>query len=228
MPYDRFTGEADSPIPPSSWAFDPAASAPVASNPAAAATALKAAGWTKGTNGWLAPKAKSVFTFDLLSPDQASSPIAWATAELVTSQWQQFGLKVTHVALAPADFVARLGAGTFTAALIDVNIGNDPDLYPLFASSQAVSGGANITGIQDASLDSLLVAARSPGSDATRLTAYSALQKALVANPPVLPLFFQDVPIVLGSRVDGPMIRSLADPGDRFWDVLTWRLADGR
>jgi peptide/nickel transport system substrate-binding protein len=220
--------QADSPIPPSSWAFDASASAPVASNPTAAATALKAAGWTKGSTGWLAPKAKSAFTFDLLSPDQASNPIAWATAELVTSQWQQFGLKVTHVALAPADFVARLGAGTFTAALVDVNIGLDPDLYPLFASSQAVSGGANITGIQDASLDSLLVAARSPGTDAARLTAYAKLQAALVANPPMLPLFFRDDPIVLGGRVDGPVIRPLGDPSDRFWDVLTWRLADGR
>jgi peptide/nickel transport system substrate-binding protein len=220
--------QADSPIPPSSWAFDAGASAPVASNPAAAATALKAAGWTKGTSGWLAPKAKTAFTFDLLSPDQTSNPIAWATAELVTSQWQQFGLKVTHVALAPADFVARLGAGTFAAALVDVNIGLDPDLYPLLASSQAVSGGANVTGIQDASLDSLLVAARSPGTDAARLAAYSKLQTALVANPPMLPLFFRDDPIVLGPRVDGPVIRPLGDPSDRFWDVLTWRLADGR
>ncbi|HEY7826993.1 MAG TPA: ABC transporter substrate-binding protein, partial [Candidatus Limnocylindrales bacterium] len=81
--------QADSPIPPSSWAFDAGASAPVASNPTTAAAALKTAGWTKGTSGWLAPKAKTAFSFDLLSPDQASNPIAWATAELVTGQWQQ-------------------------------------------------------------------------------------------------------------------------------------------
>ena len=220
--------QAETPIPPSSWAFDPAASPAQASNPTAAAVALKAAGWKKGTTGWVAPKGKAPFTFDLLSPDKASNPIAWATAELVTSQWKAFGLKVTHVALAPADLVARLRAGTFVAALVEVNIGLDPDLYPLFASSQAVTGGANLTGIQDSTLDARLVAARAPGTEAARRAAYSKLQAALVANPPMLPLFFQDDLVVVDSRVVGPTIRSLGDLSDRFWDVLTWRLADGR
>lgn len=225
---DGLGNVADSPIPPSSWAFDPKASAPVPSNPAAAATTLKAAGWTKGSTGWLAPKAKAAFAFNLLSPDQASNPIAWAAAEAITGQWRNFGLAVTHVALDPTDFVARLGAGSFVAALVDVNIGLDPDLYPLFASSQAVTGGANLTGIQDSSLDALLVAARLPGTTTARAAAYGRLQAALVANPPMLPLFFQDDPIVLGPRVQGPSIRTLADLSDRYWDVLTWRLADGR
>ena len=225
---DGTGSQADSPIPPSSWAFDPKASAPLASNPTAAAKALKAAGWTKAVAGWEAPKAKAAFAFDLLSPDQASNPIAWATAELVASQWRSFGLKVTHVSLAPADLVARLGAGTFVAAVVEVNIGIDPDLYPLFASSQAVSGGANVTGVQDATLDKRLAAARAPGTDAARQAAYSKLQTALVSSPPMLPLFFQDHLVVVGSRLSGPAIRSLADPSDRYWDVLTWRLADGR
>jgi peptide/nickel transport system substrate-binding protein len=220
--------QADSPVPPSSWAFDPAASAPLASNPIAAAKALTAAGWKKGVSGWLAPKAKTPFTFDLLSPDQASNPIAWATAELVTSQWRSFGLKVSQVGLAPTDLVSRLGAGTFEAALVDVSIGIDPDLYPLFASSQAITGGPNLTGIQDATLDALLIGARSPGTDAARRTAYAKLQAALVANPPMLPLFFQDDLVVVDSRVQGPTVRSLGDLSDRYWDVLTWRLADGR
>ena len=30
------------------------------------------------------------------------------------------------------------------------------------------------------------------------------------------------------TRVIGPAIRQVADPADRFWDVLTWRLAAGR
>ncbi len=220
--------QADSPVPPSSWAFDPIASAPVGSNPAAAATALKAVGWKKVAAGWLAPKAKVPFAFVLISPDQASNPIAFGAAELAASQWRAFGLKVTHVGLAPPDLVARLGAGTFAAALLEVNIGIDPDLYPLFASSQAVSGGANLTGIQDSALDALLVAARSPRTLAARKVAFSKLQAALVADPAMLPLFYPDALIVLDSRVQGPTIRALGDLSDRYWDVLTWRLADGR
>ncbi len=220
--------QADAPVPPGSWAFDPKASAPVKSDPAAAATALKTAGWKKIATGWQAPKAKVAYSFDLLSPDQASNPIAWTAAEAVAAQWRTFGLKASHVGLAPTDLVARLGDGNFVAALVEVNIGLDPDLYPLFASSQAVSGGANITGIQDSSLNSLLVAARSPGTQAARKAAYSKLEAALVANPPMLPLFFQDDLVVVDSRVSGLAIQTLADLSDRYWDVLAWRLADGR
>jgi peptide/nickel transport system substrate-binding protein len=220
--------QADSEVPPGSWAFDPKASAPVKSSPTAAATALKAAGWTKAAAGWEAPKAKVPFAFDLLSPERASNPIAWSAAEAVTSQWRAFGLKVSHVGLTPTELVSRLGAGTFVAALVEVNIGIDPDLYPLFASSQALSGGANVTGIQDPTLNSLLVAARQPGTQAVRKAAFSKLEAALGANPPMLPLFFQDDLVVVDSRLSGPSIQTLADLSDRFWDVLAWRLADGR
>ncbi|MGH2465658.1 MAG: ABC transporter substrate-binding protein [Candidatus Limnocylindrales bacterium] len=220
--------QADSPVPPGSWAFDPKASPPVKANPTAAAAALKAAGWTKAAAGWEAPKAKVPFALELLSPDDASNPIAWSAAEIVTSQWRTFGLKVSHVGLAPTELVSRLSAGTFVAALVDVNIGIDPDLYPLFASSQALSGGANITGIQDSTLNGLLVAARQPGTDAARRTAFSKLEAALAGNPAMLPLFFEDDLVVVDSRVSGPSIQPLADLSDRFWDVLAWRLADGR
>ena len=63
---------------------------------------------------------------------------------------------------------------------------------------------------------------------AVRKAAYSKLQAALVANPPMLPLFFQDDLVVLKSRIVGPVIRSLGDLSDRYWDVLAWRLADVR
>ena len=220
--------QADSPIPPSSWAFDAKASAPVASNPAAAAAALKAAGWKKVAAGWEAPKATAPYALEVDSPDQASNPIAWGAADLVTSQWRAFGLKVTHVGLAPADLITRLGSGTFAAAVVQVNIGLDPDLYPLFASSQAITSGANVTGIQNSSLDALLVAARAPGTDSARRAAYARLETALVGNPAMLPIFFQNDLVVVDSRVVGATIRSLSDLSDRYWDVLTWRLADGR
>ena len=94
----------------------------------------------------------------------------------------------------------------------------------VFLRSRAVEAPAR----RENSLDRLLAAARAPGTDAARRTAYSKLQATLVSNPPMLPLFFQDDLVVVDSRVQGPAIRSLGDLSDRYWDVLTWRLADGR
>ena len=63
-----------------------------------------------------------------------------------------------------------------------MTVGLDPDLYPLLASSQTVTGGSNVIGLQDPALDKLLVAARGPGTDARPKAAYAALQKRLAAR----------------------------------------------
>ncbi len=216
-------------IPPSSVLLDPGAAEAVAYDRAAAQKALKAAGWTKVDNAWRRPTFKKPFTFDLLSPDAASNPAAFAAAEAVARDWKRIGLQVTHVALPPAEFVTeRLATGSFTVAVADVTVGLDPDLYPLLASSQTRTGGSNVIGLQDPALDTLLVAARRPGTAAARAAAYSALQVQLDKGRYLLPLAFADESSVVRDTLQGPVSRQVADPSDRFWDVLTWRLAADR
>ena len=133
------------------------------------------------------------------------------------------------MALPPGEFVAgRLAAADFTIALADVQIGLDPDLYPYLASSQTLSGGANLIGLQDPALDKLLAAARAPGTNEERAEAYSALQIALAKGQYLLPLAFRDEVVVARDTLVGPRLRQVADASDRFWDVLTWRLAADR
>ncbi len=227
--YAAAASAASGPIPPSSSMFDPLADLPVAYDPAAAATALTKAGWSRAADGWHLPKAKAALTIELVSPDEASNPAAYGAAAAVARDWTALGLTVTHVPLPPGELVTgRLAKGKFQAAVGDVTIGLDPDLYPLLASSQTVTGGSNVIGLQDPALDKLLVAARGPGTDQARRAAYSALQKQLAIGRYVLPLAFADEAIVVRTTLDGPVVRQVADPADRFWDVLTWRLAAGR
>jgi peptide/nickel transport system substrate-binding protein len=222
-------GSATGPIPPASTMFDPTADPPVPYDPVAAAAGLKAAGWTSAADGWRPPGAKTALTIELLSADEASNPAAFTAATAVARDWTALGLTVTHVALPPGEFVTgRLSTGDFSAAVADVTIGLDPDLYPLLASSQTVTGGSNVIGLQDPALDALLVAARGPGTQADRRTAYSTLQKQLAKGRYVLPLAFADESTVMRDTVEGPSVRQVADPAERFWDVLTWRLAAGR
>ena len=56
----------------------------------------------------------------------------------------------------------------------------------------------------------------------------AALQAFLDQRQYVLPIAFRDELLVARDTLSGPVVRQVADPGDRFWDVLTWRLADGR
>ena len=221
--------QAESPIPPSSPVFDPSAAPPVAHDPAAAAAALEKAGWSKVDGAWRLPSATEPFEIELLSPNPASNPAVHAAAVAVARDWTAFGLRVRHVALPVGEFATnRIATGTYSAAVADLAIGLDPDLYPLFASTQTVTGGSNVIGLQDPVLDPLLAAARAPGSDAARRAAYAKLQAQLSAGRYLLPLAFADETVVVNERLSGPVVRQVADLSDRFWDVLTWRLADDR
>ena len=220
---------AAGPIPPSSPLFDPAADPPVAYDRAAAKKALKDAGWTKKDDGWYPPKATRPLALEVLSPGEKSNLSAWAVARQVVSDWRRLGFTVTHVGLPAGEFVTdRLAKGDFQVAVTDMTIGLDPDLYPLLASSQTVTGGSNIIGVQDPTLDALLIAARAPGTPEARTAVYAKLQTQLAKGRYLLPLAFPDEVMVARDTLEGPVVRQVADAADRFWDVLTWRLADDR
>ena len=122
----------------------------------------------------------------------------------------------------------RLGKGEFGAAVVDISIGHDPDLYPLLASSQTQTGGLNVAGVQDATLDGLLTAARQAGTEEARKAAYAALQVQLAAGRYLLPIAFADEVVVARDTLENVVVQPVSDRSDRFWDVLTWRLANGR
>ena len=213
---------ASTPIPPWSWAFDAKAAPEVAYDRGAASKGLREVGWRRVNNTWIPPRASKPLKVTLLAPDAAANAIAHGAAIRVAAAWTALGLSTTVEALAPGELVARLHAADFTVAVIDVNMGLDPDPYPILASSQARAGGANISGFQDATLDKALVAARAPSGAATRMKAYSALQKLLGTLQPMPTLFFRDTVSVVGKGLAGPVARPLADPGGRFWDVIRW------
>lgn len=214
---------AATPIPPSSWAYDPQAAPLVAYDRAAAAKALREAGWKRTDGRWVPPGATKPLEVTLLAPEATANSVVHGAAERVARAWTALGLATTVEALAPGAFVERLRKGDFDAAVVDVNMGLDPDPYPILASSQVRAGGSNISGLQDAALDKALAAARAPGTPASRSRAYAELQRQLAALQPMPALFFRDVVMVAGETLRGVEARPVADPGDRFWDVVRWR-----
>jgi peptide/nickel transport system substrate-binding protein len=220
---------ADSLIPTSSPLFSGKASPPEPFDLDEAGKALRKAGWKRVDGQWRLRGEKQPLTLELLSPDEASNPAAYGAAAAVARDWNAFGISVNHTALPAAEFVGeRLMRREFDVAVGDIAIGLDPDLYPLLASTQTLSGGSNLIGVQDPTLDRLLETAREPGTEAERKAAYTKLQEHLAKDRYVLPLVFADETTVVHDVVGGPVVRQVSDPSDRFWDVLTWRLADDR
>jgi peptide/nickel transport system substrate-binding protein len=219
---------AETPIPPASWAFSAAASRALPYDVTRAASELTKAGWKKTAKGWIAPKTTKPFSLQILALDKATNPLAFAIAGRVAKDLTTFGFRTTVVGLAPSVLVQRLREHAFDAVLLDANVGLDPDPYPLLASTQAGPDGSNISGIQNGDLDALLVEARKPGSLAARKKRYATLEDDMSTEQYMPPLYFRDYLVVYRDTVDGPHPRQLGDLSDRYWDVLTWRLATSR
>jgi ABC-type transport system substrate-binding protein len=111
---------------------------------------------------------------------------------------------------------------------VDYEVGLDPDLGPMLLSSQVGSGGSNVAGMQDPTLDQMLLLARKTVDPVARQAAVSAVERYVSSSLPILPLAFRDYDVVVSNRVWGIQSNQLADPSGRFWDVIDWRLASGR
>ncbi len=218
---------ADTLIPPGSWAYDARAAGSIPYDPAAAEKALAKLGWTKVGGLWAAPKSKKAYQMEILTVPLDANRRLSLIGTAVGNAWRQLGFDVVVTPLAGSDLTARLRAGDFTAAVLDVSLGLEPDLYPLLASTQVRTTGSNVAGYQDPALDTLLEAARAPGSADARTAAWTALLKGLAARMPLIPVAWaQDIVVTRG--VSGVTPRLITRSGDRYWDVLSWRLAADR
>ena len=175
---------ADALVPPTSWAYDAASVGSVKHDPKAAAKAMQAAGWSKKGGKWVAPGGKGAYRLELLTVTPAANPRLASVADYVRDSWKTFGFDVSLVEVEAADLATRLRSGDFTAAVVDIAEGLEPDLYPLLATSQVRASGTNLAGYQDPALDPLLEAARKPGTPEERAVAWKALLAALATRQP--------------------------------------------
>ena len=219
---------ADLPIPNWSPAFDPTAVTAAPYDATDAQTYLTTAGWVRTAVGWTAPKAKTTYTLELLTPNEASHPILYQTAQQVAADWRAIGLNVVIDAVPLKNYLDRLDSGQFSSAVAIFEVGLDSDLGPMLLSSQVGSGGSNVSGLVDKTLDQLLVTARKTTDYAGHQAAVSAVEKYISTTVPVLPLCFRDYDLVVSRRVRGLVSNDITDPSGRFWDVIDWRLASAR
>ena len=219
---------AELPIPTWQREYDPASVDPTLYNMLDAEGYLVTAGWTRTDAGWTAPKGTTIYSLHLLTIDQASSPVVYATAQAVAAAWEAIGLDVTVDAVSTATYWQRLNAGDFATAIVDFEIGLDPDLGPLLLSSQVGQGGSNISGVQDKVLDPMLLDVHKVVDPTARKAAIDTLEKYISTTIPILPLVFRDYDLVVSSRVRNVTSNEIPDASGRFWDVIDWRLASDR
>ena len=215
-----------SPIPPTiSWAAAPDPG--VATNRAAAAKALDAAGWKQ-------PKAGAV----RVNKDGTALELKLAAVDLdpyntvanqAVSDLRAVGIRTKLSLMSGQQLLAQLQGRNFDIVLTALDNGPDPDIYVFWHSSQAVTGGFNFSGMpKDAFLDKDLEDGRFNYDIKTRKTAYLDAQKILRENVAAGFLFSPDVLIGFNNRVKGVRVNRAMESGGRYDFVSDWYVESQR
>ncbi len=184
---------------------------------------FEGAKWKFKDGVWLDAEKKSV-SLEILTLPSAPFPEDTAVASQAASAWIAFGVPTIVTEVDAETLTSRLATGDFDLVVLNVDVGIDPDLYPLLGSAAVLSGG-NVVGIQLKELDALLNEARKPAEREARVKALAAVQRWCAANNYLLPIRFKAEELLVASRLTGLVPLLVREPETHLRDVLSFRLA---
>ena len=220
---DVLAGRADpdpNPLPTADWAYSAAAAGKYPYDPAAAAKALDAAGWTQDPTTKLRTNKGKPFHVTLVSADSFPNQ---QVAQAIAQQLGDIGIQV-DVSPQPAskllsDYVLT---HAYEMALVSVDVGPDPDQYSLWHSgidpaalNFAYSRGWGL-------IDQDLEDGRSAVNPPERLAAYLDFQLQMADAAPAIFLYSSRYEYAVSQRVHGVHANKAIEPYDRFQYVAEW------
>jgi ABC-type transport system substrate-binding protein len=144
-------------------------------------------------------------------------------AKLIAGMWQEIGI-YTEIILVPAKDISRevLKNRNYDVLLYGMIVGNDPDQYPFWHSSQVAFPGLNLSQYVNRSIDTILEEAREGTDSAEQAELYGKFQDQLLADVPAVFLYMPTYTYVIGDMVTGFEVVRISHPADRFNSIESW------
>ncbi len=208
---------ADSPIPPTTWAYDPSVRH-YGYDPERAIGLLDASGWMDSDADFVRDLDGVEMAFTLLTTDD---PDMVQMAGEMARQWGAVGVDVTVQSVSDEAAIYFVRNRNFDAALIQVALTADPDPYPLWHSSQAQSG-QNFAGYASDEADRVMEEARITSDPEQRLELYHAFQQIFAEEVPSLLIYYPVYTYAVDRQVRQVQLSPLLHASHRFRNVHDW------
>jgi peptide/nickel transport system substrate-binding protein len=216
--------EAETYVPPQSWAYDPRVRGGHKYNPDLAKQLLDRAGWVPGPDG-IRVKNGQRLSFD--NSTTAGNKVREQIQQILQQQWRQIGveMKINNM---PASvlFGDFYRLSKFQTVLIGIAMGADPDhSFRLHSKYIPVRGGKGRNAIAYANpeVDRLLDEGVREVDQAKRKAIYAKLQEVLVVDLPHLPIYHYVGITGINARLQGYEPNSNVLEGS--WNSNMWWLA---
>jgi peptide/nickel transport system substrate-binding protein len=169
-----------------------------------------------------------LYTFSILTWD---NPGVTAVAQDIANQWALTNpdnpgtplLNVSVESLPYDQYIARIDSGTFQAAIVELPLSADPDVYAYWHNGQ-YPDGRNYAAVADDRLSALLEKARSETNSINRKTLYERFQQEFTERAIAIPLYYPLYTYVVSGRVEGVQLAFMGSPVDRFRTIKDWTL----
>ena len=210
---------ADIGIPKQSWAHTDV-TVP-AFDPGAAARSLEAAGWSRGRDGTRSNgERRLAFTLST-----TNDPRRIALAQNIASQWNAIGVDVQVQPLDASTYIDDvLLPRKFSAALVAIDPGPDPDPYPFWHTSQITPPGRNLSSYSDTRIDDVLQRGRQNTDPARRKDLYELFAGYLIPATPAIALYAPVFTYAQSTRAHGFSDSLLFTPASRFANAYQWNI----
>jgi peptide/nickel transport system substrate-binding protein len=144
-------------------------------------------------------------------------------AQTIVGLWQEIGVKTDVVYVSPRDITRDvLKNRQYDLLLYGLIIGNNPDQYPFWHSSQIAYPGLNIARYQNRDVDDLLKKTREVSDEQKLGELYQKFQEAILKDKPAIFLYTPTYTYATTNRVSGIDTERIFSPSDRFAGVIKW------
>lgn len=159
-----------------------------------------------------------LYQFSILVP--AGTPMEGIATE-IAAQWSQLSLNVSVEAVENADYAARIESGEFDAAIVELPLGADPDVYAYWHSGQ-YPDGKNYGALSDDRISESLERARRDAGGINRMQHYADFQQAFIERAVAIPLYYPLYTYAVSSQISGVQLGFIGSPIDRFRTLRDW------
>jgi peptide/nickel transport system substrate-binding protein len=162
-----------------------------------------------------------------------NNPLQVALANAVATQWKDIGVKATVVPVQAGLLNNYLAPRNYQAALLDLQLPDDPDPYPFWHETQADPPGQNYSQFRDRDVSEVLEQARRTNDTAQRINLYHKFQEMFREKTPGILLYYPVYNYAVSEKVRDVQIGPIAVSADRFrtlpdWYVLTRRVIQNK
>ncbi|MEK7503497.1 MAG: ABC transporter substrate-binding protein [Patescibacteria group bacterium] len=182
---------------------------------------------TKLTEVCSQPPKETPLSFSLVT---VNDPILEEVASLIKKQWEAVGIGVEittyPVSQLTQDFIKPRN---YEMLLFGEVLGEIPDPFPFWHSSQVKDPGLNLAKYENKKADGLLETARINLDEATRAQKYQDFQNILIADAPSVFLYRPDYVYFVDKKIKGGLETDMiVDPSERFANIENWHTNQSR